>query len=251
MRRGLKRRFVQGVRAAIGPLGKKIHFLQPGALYRRKWSTFSRRKRRPFKNPGKQVLSYRKDTVFPQRLRCKLAYSDCVNVTTIGGIDDYILRGNGPFDPDFTGVGSQPVGYDELSGIYHSYRVYASKVEVAIDNNLENEPITVAIVPEMKSTARTDVDAAVCMPNSVHCMVASDANKMEYLTNFMTTKCIRGLNDITADHNQRCLTTTVPDDGWWWHIMVQSANQSDNNAWIFFKITYYMEFFNLKQLEMS
>jgi len=48
-----------------------------------------------------------------------------------GGYQDlHYFRGNSLFDPDETGFGVQPYGYDQTTAIYSSYMVLASKITV-------------------------------------------------------------------------------------------------------------------------
>jgi hypothetical protein len=65
-------------------------------------------------------------TVFP----AKLVYSDYRTVTCASSQAEYVYRLNSVFDPDQTGVGGQPDGYDQLKVLYGRYRVIAVGVEV-------------------------------------------------------------------------------------------------------------------------
>lgn len=44
------------------------------------------------------------------------------------------FRANSLFDPDFTGVGAQPLGFDQWSTLYSTYRVISCKYEVTFSN---------------------------------------------------------------------------------------------------------------------
>lgn len=58
----------------------------------------------------------------PNRYICKMKYSTSV-ITSAAG--QYIFNLNSLFDPDRTGIGHQPYGYDPLSNLYNRYRVIA------------------------------------------------------------------------------------------------------------------------------
>lgn len=49
----------------------------------------------------------------------------------------HIFRGNSLFDPDETGIGVQPYGYDQLTGLFGVFRVVGSKIRIYFrqDNN--------------------------------------------------------------------------------------------------------------------
>lgn len=70
---------------------------------------------------------------FPTKIITILRYYDQYTLTsTSGGIGAYVFRMNGPRDPDFTGVGHQPLYWDRYSTIYQSYRVLGSRLTATI-----------------------------------------------------------------------------------------------------------------------
>lgn len=71
---------------------------------------------------------------FPARLLCDLAYSDRYTLTqdgTVGNTTATIqtFRLNSLFDPDLTGTGHQPYGFDQLTPIYNNYCVTGCTIE--------------------------------------------------------------------------------------------------------------------------
>jgi len=60
----------------------------------------------------------------------KLVYSDYRTLTCAASQAEYVYRLNSVFDPDSTGVGGQPDGFDQLKTLYGRYRVVACKVKV-------------------------------------------------------------------------------------------------------------------------
>lgn len=71
----------------------------------------------------------------PNIYNCKLTYTHTSNLSTgIGGIygTEQVMRCNSPYDPDFTGTGHQPYGYDQLTGLYKLYLVKGILVECVI-----------------------------------------------------------------------------------------------------------------------
>lgn len=49
---------------------------------------------------------------------------------TAGGIVTYIFRANDMYDPDYSGTGHQPMGFDELSARYDHFQVLGSRITV-------------------------------------------------------------------------------------------------------------------------
>lgn len=64
-------------------------------------------------------------------MRTWLRYAEAI--TGLGGaptVFDYQFRLNSLFDPNFTGAGHQPRGFDQLAALYGRYRVYRARARV-------------------------------------------------------------------------------------------------------------------------
>lgn len=60
----------------------------------------------------------------PPYIEVPMRYSFTLFMTlTAGQFLDYIFRANSLFDPDRTGIGHQPLGFDQLTPVYNRYRV--------------------------------------------------------------------------------------------------------------------------------
>jgi len=113
--------------------------------YKRKYGkrrkTFKRRPRRTNK---RRRFSVRKQTIlegFPKQKLVKLRYVEQVSLDP--GLGSYAVsewRANSVFDPNLSGVGHQPMGFDQWSQIYERYVVCGSKI------NVQFAPITVGSV---------------------------------------------------------------------------------------------------------
>ena len=67
----------------------------------------------------------------PVWMKAKLKYCEVFYTTVIaGGVSDQIFRANSLFDPDRSGVGHQPRGFDQLTPMYNRYRVDSLKWNV-------------------------------------------------------------------------------------------------------------------------
>lgn len=72
-----------------------------------------------------------KGLLCPDELRVTLRYNETFSLTSTAGAGaSYLFRGNGPFDPNQTGTGSQPTGYDQWSSFYQNQRTLGSKIRV-------------------------------------------------------------------------------------------------------------------------
>ncbi len=73
--------------------------------------------------------------------RATLVYKSFLNLSTQTGVGDQIVSCNGLFDPDITGAGHQPAGFDQYMDFYDHYEVLSSKIVVKV------------ISPEVAATA--------------------------------------------------------------------------------------------------
>lgn len=68
---------------------------------------------------------------FPIKKLVKLRYAqEIVLPGTSNGIVQHQFRANSVYDPDFTGVGHQPMNYDRWAALYDHYTVMSSKCKV-------------------------------------------------------------------------------------------------------------------------
>lgn len=85
--------------------------------------------------PSATITTMRGDGIspFPNVYRTTLKYLHR-GATLVGGAPGagnyYAFRANSLFDPDYSGVGSQPTGFDEISALYAHYRVIRSKITI-------------------------------------------------------------------------------------------------------------------------
>lgn len=102
----------------------------------KKYNNKVRRKvhRRKYKNARShqsRALSYQKAPL-PNRFAAKLRYSatTSINPGAVGIAGVQVFSCNGIYDPDITGVGHQPRGFDQFMTMYDHFCVVGSKITV-------------------------------------------------------------------------------------------------------------------------
>lgn len=96
--------------------------------------SMAKKKRRiqAWAKPRLQLLSA-PGTPFPTRCRATLRYTSYFNLSTVvAGASQYFLRCNSIYDPDFSGVGTQPRGFDQYAVLYNQYTVNKAKLKITI-----------------------------------------------------------------------------------------------------------------------
>jgi len=81
----------------------------------------------------------------PSRFITKHKYAEAVTVS-VAGCAKYLYNLNGMWDPNRTGIGGQPYGYDQLAQLYQRYRVIACKYVVSAVSG-DGANIAVAALP--------------------------------------------------------------------------------------------------------
>jgi len=78
----------------------------------------------------------RKVTPFNDQLKCHMTYHEInfINAPSLTTAGAYVYSANGLFDPNVTGTGHQPMGFDQLMPMYDHYTVMGAKITVNWDN---------------------------------------------------------------------------------------------------------------------
>lgn len=132
--------------------------------------TFKRRRRRSKSRDAKRqraVPVYLLDRAVPQRFRPSFMQRYPVPVKAkrtlrymetgvtlnpgVGGLAaDYVFSANGLYDPNVTGVGHQPIGFDQMMQMYNHYTVIGAKITAkfsSLDGTYE-QLVGVAVVAD-------------------------------------------------------------------------------------------------------
>jgi hypothetical protein len=98
--------------------------------------------------------------LMPQKLQTKLKYADQIAFTNfVGGVPKvHEFVANGLYDPDSTGVGHQPRGFDQLMQFYGAYTVTKCVMRCTFnDFNASSQGCIVGIAEDVVSGTPSDV----------------------------------------------------------------------------------------------
>lgn len=75
--------------------------------------------------------------IFPARYRCTLRYheEELSTTSTTGVPNQYFFSANGVYDPNVTGTGHQPIGFDQMMLFFEQCTVVRSKISVDLLNS--------------------------------------------------------------------------------------------------------------------
>lgn len=121
-----------------------------------------RRKARKTRRPRRKTVNVNTSLQpISQRYICKMKYAE--DVTTDGLTGMYRFNLNSIFDPNRTGVGHQPYGFDQLATLYNRYRVIACGWRITSPSSTanrqvgaipSNESISFGTMAELKENPR-------------------------------------------------------------------------------------------------
>lgn len=145
-------------------MGKKYGTGRKRRGYRKKQFKNKQVKYKPIGNPSGLNALPRVTT---------LRYVENVSITSpLGIISTYVFRANSLVDPNFSGIGHQPMGFDTWATLYRHYCVIGARIR---------------IVPTLGQTQTTDLDTGVYLSENTSPLYNSssefiEADKGDYLT---------------------------------------------------------------------
>lgn len=194
--------------------------------------------------------------VCPDVMATKLTFNENRTVNE-AGINVRVYRGNSVFDPDFTGVGGQPLGRDQWTQFYRRYRVTASKFTVKFSCLTDSTVgVQVILVPLTTSTALSDPEQYLEAHNAKVSKVTFDTgSSSDEISCYMTVAEMRGspADIVQYDSNLSSIAAAVPAHQFFWHVVTFDSSGGLNtvNAHINEKIEYWTEFYDRTTLPRS
>lgn len=213
-------------------------------VFRKKRKGRRRTTRRKPKRRRINSMIVRGPQIVPDKLFTTLKYSDLKTFTGTG-LQRHTYRGNSLFDPDFTGGGTQPLGFDQWATFYSRYKVHSASLSLRIMNISTSQAVQVVLVPTITSLLTSgNIQDVANMPyaRSKFIQIAG-GNAFSMLRNNIMTKVIRGEN--IRDDDYSALITSNPIKQYHWHIAIQDITSLLDiiNVTIQTQITFKCEFF--------
>jgi hypothetical protein len=169
-------------------------------------------------------LEFRIAQILPPHMRTTLTYYEQVNYTAVTTPQTYIFRGNSAFDPNQSGTGNQPVGYDNLATLYDSIYVIGSRIELQLTNQATS-PCQVSLAPTTGTTTLTTFDQSQYYPLTKTIELDGTARGGSSFVKLVCQKSTLGFFNEPYDRDFQTLVTTNPARQWYWTICIQSADQ--------------------------
>jgi hypothetical protein len=136
------------------------------------------RKQRKSQKPRLAVQPFGTAPLLPSSRVAKLAYNELVTATeaSVGAGATYTFSLNSLFDPNSSGTGAQPVGFDQIMAMYGQFRVLSARVKVVYSNSgTVNE--TVGMFATFQPAFPANPAAWPCQPYGIASTVENSAGR--------------------------------------------------------------------------
>lgn len=141
---------------------------------------------------------------FPQSRTFVLTYPDRISVSenTVGSGRTYTYSLNNLYDPNVSGIGSQPVGFDQISAIYSRFRVLKVDVVVEFMSIVQTSATLITQVVGLTTAATDALPAAVQAWPGLPCTVSRQINNLGGSNKAIFTRKIQPWNVIGVPKRQ-------------------------------------------------
>lgn len=216
---------------------------------RRQTKRRNRNKRRNFARPRNFQIA-RETFMSADSTDVRLRYAEYVTRAPAAIFDEYVFTGNGPFDPNSTGTGGQPVAYDQWSSQYSRQRTISSVIKVEFTSESTSVGgVYFSIFPSTTSGGATSLQDAVCQKYSVYKNCGNDgSHNIVTLRNKMTTTKMWG-QPIMQDDLFGSTVSALPNNLWYWIINAYSTNNVVYSMLV--TITYHIRFYRRFPFDLS
>jgi len=161
--------------------------------------------------------------VFPASITKRLRYSTSFTGSTTSGAitSTQIFRANDLFDPDFSGTGHQPMGFDQLMQWYNHFCVVWAKITIVAKSTSGTTP-TVCLRIDADTSPITVIDRVVevggCVTETLEVKGAYGANKQ--MSMVADIGKLQGINRValTSDPSLQGNAAASPAECSYFHI---------------------------------
>lgn len=186
----------------------------------------------------------------PFKLVTKLAYnqqfllSGAAGATAVRVFDASTL-----YDPDYTGTGHQPLGFDQIMPMYDHYVVLGSKITCRFAPGTPS--MVIGVSGNAVVTPKTDPSHYIEAGATSHMAVVYQAN-MPIINQTYSPKIHLGIDDPMAADKLQGTASSNPTDNWFYHVFAAPFNSGESvSCYVDVTIEYTAAFIEPVQLAQS
>lgn len=168
----------------------------------------------------------------PNKFATKLRYvgQTTINPGVAGSAAVHVINAIGCYDPDITGVGHQPRGFDELMSMYDHYTVIGSKITVSFTQAYASSynPMYIGIALKDDVTTYTDPNDYLEGRNLVSAVLpahyVNNPATMRTLSKSFSLRKFLSVTKAMSSNQYRGTSSSNPNDGAYFHIFGAPVN---------------------------
>ena len=239
------------------PYGRKYRF-RKRRFYRR--TTFYRRYglRRRYGRRTRYGRRNARASGFPSKNFVKLKYATWKDYTLATDMDTYTFRGNSLVDPDYTGTGHQPRGFDQWAAFYNDYKVLGSKIKITPEKIGTGPDQAFSVFIQANTEATPDFTSISTARENAYVKLQSipkvsiNEGTPHIMKSYRTSKRMLQKDYWSPDSGAE--TSTNPGVQWLWHAGILNNTQGSSgtpNIRLNFELTFYAQFWGRKDVGSS
>lgn len=141
----------------------------------------------------------------------------------------HVFSANGLYDPDITGTGHQPIGFDQLMALYDHYTVIGAKIRCYFNNKDTSNPQFGAVIVRDSNTPTADTRQIVengYIDMAQLATFGTGGDKGQVATSVDISKYL-GRTSALADPQLKGSVTSNPVEEVYFHVTAFSASNVD------------------------
>lgn len=178
-------------------------------------------------NAGLNMFARVPNTPLPKTLKVKMVYSDypSLNIGAGGAPATHVYRASDLYDPDLTGVGGQPRGFDQLMTLYDHFVVIGSKITVKLGAVAATQPVFFSV--NLKDTGSADANIETTTESAYACWdLVNPYGPSSTLVQTYSPKFL-GRSKPLSDPDLKGSDSASPAENAFYHVVVGSPTATD------------------------
>lgn len=180
----------------------------------------------------------------PDEMWVTLSFTDRLDATSSTGAYSYLYASNDIYDPNVTGVGTQPLAYDQWCTLYNRWVVLASEIEVICTSRAVSNQLSVAVVPITASSLTPSGYDPASQMRYAKIAATTGGGPSPKITSKVRMNELYGvpLQTVQSDDAFAGSTSASPNRRMLWGIYTETSGASDVFS-LAIKIRYKVRFF--------
>lgn len=168
------------------------------------------------------------------------------------GYGEYVFRANSLFDPNFTGGGHQPKGFDQLTAFYSRFRVYQTKFQLLCTPAVVGTPGKLLTAVATNSSTSFSNQGAAAETYGAQSTIITDQEPGR-ITGTIDLAQLNGKSkeQYATDDFTAGSATADPSEVLCLHVSMTNLTGSAESINIFLNMIFHCEFFDPTQLAQS